>query len=230
MADGDFKSSTIFAVGSAVAATIGLLVLIYKEVLLPTHTLNLQNQINAQTAETSALKAKIEPLEKANISQKEQIGVLQTKLRELQSGSVFVPGNPFPIGYSAIRFGQPISDVEKVYPADSIDKGEERGFWTVKLDHPVLSSAVYYFTTDKQQRSFIYQISFHFRRDPNSSIEQDTDALIARMTQVLGPPASNPRQRLFLWNAPDKTHIYVINYPSITIAPEPIQPGGWPRS
>jgi hypothetical protein len=164
---GDFKSSPVFVAGSTAAATIALAVLIYKEVLLPTHTLALQNQITALTTESAAYKARIEPLEKTNDSLNEQAGLLRAKVRELEAANLFSAGNPYPIGFGAVRIGQPISDVEKTFPAEQINK-ERIAYWSVTTDHALISSATYYFSGDKK---VIHQVLFILRSGKTNSLE-----------------------------------------------------------
>lgn len=119
--------------------------------LLPTHTLSLQNQITALTAENKNLKEKLDPLEVKTKSQNEQVDLLKTKVRELEKTNVFIPGNSYPIGLSAIRVGQPASDIDKLFPNSNIKK-EERDYWSVELDHSVFGRVTYYFSGEK--RSF----------------------------------------------------------------------------
>lgn len=225
MAD-DLKSSPVFIAGSSVAATIGICVLIYKEVLLPTHTLSLQNQINAQNVENGALKAKIEPLERANASLKEQIGLLQARSRELEASNLFSAGTPYPVGLAAIRIGQPNTEIEKAYPVGRIDKTKDEGFWSVGVENSVIESITYYFASDKK----IYQMLFHLRTQGKTSVEEDAKFLISKLTDSLGTPIANPKPGYAAWNCPDKVKAYIFNSRYYLIIEAATIPRGWPRS
>jgi hypothetical protein len=223
----DFKNSRVFIAGASVAATIGLAILIYEKVLLPTHTLSLQNQIASLSTDNKSFKDKIEPLEVSNKSLKEQVELLLAKVRSLEATNLFVSGNPYPVGLSAVRTGQPISDVDKIFPAETIDKEKVDSYWSVKLSHAVISDATYYFSGDKK---IIYQVFFWMRSEVKTTAVQDAAFLAAKLTEALGPPSATPKPGYYVWNVSEKTRVYVRAGRHFLVTDVPTAPRDWPRT
>jgi outer membrane murein-binding lipoprotein Lpp len=143
----------------AVAGTLLLCIPLYKEVLLPAQTASLQYQTeelerSLTQAETTAKAAKDRENRLAGEmeTQAQTISRLSTGLNELKTGSLFLDGSVYPIGYEKVRIDDSIDILTKHYPGATIAQKTE-DYWSVKVEHPFFRHITYYFRESSRKIS-----------------------------------------------------------------------------
>lgn len=213
-----WKDHPLVVASIAVAATIGLAVLLFKEVILPTHSVSLSNQITSLTNELQILRKKSEAdvqsigdlsakLEAAN----RRAENLEQSLTKARISNLFSSGNPYPIGLGRIQVGQSIEQVTLAYPTASIKKSD--GYWSVENQHPFFESIVYYYDEEEKSK-IVTHISFRrlFRSKVGDSFLQE------KLTEALGPPKSWSRTNFYSWQM-SKLTVYMSDPTSMILMP-----------
>lgn len=174
MNNANWKDHPIVVATIAVAATVGLMIALFTEVIIPTQIAHLTNQL----ADCPVAKKEKEEAEKKIILLEEQLTESKAKLLAAQQASPFVVGNPYPSGFGQVRLGDQISKVAEYFPAATIQKDEDS--WLINwAESPFIS--ILYFYEEKPTKK-IYKIVYIFR-------SEDPDALRVKVTEALGTPA-----------------------------------------
>lgn len=206
----------------AVAGTIVLAVLIVKEVILPTHTAAMTNQVAALSAEVSSLRASKADADNKLAQIRTQVAELDRKLSQAQHANLFSLGSPYPVGVGQVRVDDPISSLTTTYPDALIEKNEN-GYWSVNDQHKVFNSIVYYYD-EKIPNNPITHIMFSF----GYPLTVDATFLQGKLVEVLGAPKQWQRKGYFSWNTQANVTLYKDDEESFIVMRNGSRPGSWP--
>lgn len=235
----------LHAAAVTMVSTVTVLVLIYKEVLLPTQLATSTYRIESLEREVKAAQTERDSYIAALNKEKESHAVtdvaltreiaqvaekydalkadhknLQTDYAQLQLGSLFSNGSPYPSAYKAIAVGDPIDKVQQLYGEKSIEKSD--AYWATKIEHPYFGSATYYFT--EEEKPSIYQILYMARYDANVQPGFFQDQL----TRAFGDPTTIADEHFF-WGIPPTLSVFKSDRDAFIVARKDIIPGGWHR-
>jgi hypothetical protein len=201
-----WKDHPVFIASAAAVATLGVTVLVYKEMVIPTQTALLQNEIvrlrqqmglpDDEAGGIRALRKKTETLEK-------ELKEANVKIAELQQSNLFAPGNPYPIGLAKVKIGDSVENVPKIFEEKSISRDHET-YWSVLRPHASFSSVSYVFDPKSSDKR-ITHIYFFFKKD------MPPELLHFKLTEALGPPTTNPRKDTYIWRTDQKLTVYKDN-------------------
>lgn len=208
-----------------------------------TSELSNQQEKNKQlTLDAEASRSEVQSLQAVIVSQKETIA-------ELEMGRIFDLSNPYPVGFRQIKVLDDINEVEALYEESTIDK-ERPGYWSVKVEHALFESVIYYFDRflEDSEKQTVYQISYVIRdfkyenhraqlnerlsKAPTTSkVELSDDFLITTLNETLGTGLSwefGP-DRHYAWTTPYSLTVYMTGptYDRFTVAFEGLAPGNW---
>jgi hypothetical protein len=205
---------------SAVAAGLGLFVLglqvgvsYSKDVYLSTKDGKLGYQVEELSKQKGELQSALEKersdraAEKAAADQKNAGLQLELKnsraaTREAQLSNLFQFGLPYPSGVAKVKVGDLSAAVDAAYTSTSIDKSEGT-FWSVKLDHEVFSSVIYYSDKGGKNGQSVYQILFMSRPEalPTDNYLQE------KLVDLLGPPTKQTLKGAKYWDLPNRLRV-----------------------
>lgn len=212
----NWKDHPLAVAALAVAGTFAATAFAFLEIVIPTQTARIENQI----ADLPGLRAQVETLELSTSAKDRQINDLKRKIEVLEQRGLFSSGNPFPIAFSRVRIGQPIVDLEDAYRNFEIERRE--GFWTVRPDHGVFRSITYYFDERSSQHTITHASFFlELGNDFGDHFLQD------QIVAALGNPTSNPRGDFFEWRLEDYS-VFKTHSSNFLILPAGMHPGYWP--
>ena len=164
----------VYIAGIAVAGTIAICIMVYKEVLLPAQMATSEFRISELDRQLRDVKSENVELgraaEKAKSSEALDVKKLSDELlvvnKELAKvnqefarfklGNLFFEGGVYPATFEGVKVGQPIEVVDKVFQISAIEKDD--GYVTVKVDHPFFNRVVFYYDDDLPHN--IYQIMY----------------------------------------------------------------------
>jgi len=229
----------VYVAAVAVAGTIGLSVLIYKEVLLPSHLAasqfqieSLERQLSECTSGSAATDNALSECKRAGEQEKEafesvikesrsELELAQAQLKELIMGSLFLNSSPYPVTLEDVRAGDPLDVLREKRPsAHPIEK--EDGYWSLEVDHPYFQYVTYYF--DDKPGSPIYQI--YYRAKHLTPVSENF--LQTQLVRTLGTPISFPKEH-YIWLLPHGLLVYKSEPDAYIVAREGVVPGGWDR-
>ncbi|WP_429234110.1 coiled-coil domain-containing protein [Aeromonas salmonicida] len=237
----NWKEHPIVVAAVAVSGTIALAVLLIKEVILPTHTAALTNQISSLSAEVSSLREDKESTKKTisilqeNISSLnkdisrnqhshlEKISDLEDKLTQAQLANLFSFGNPYPSGLGVVRIGDSIEKVLTTYPESSVEK-DNNGYWTVKDQHKIFNRIVYYYDK-KHSHNQISHISFTVRYP----LTINEKLLQEKLIEALGTPKEWSMEDFFSWNTQAGVTLFKDSNDGFLLMRNDYFPGYWPN-
>jgi len=191
-----------------VVATFGVTLLVFREIVIPTQTASLQNEV-ADLRKQASFAANVAGEKDGAIRQlQERISLLEKELKNTQSKlaaaqltNLFEFGNPYPIGLGNIRVGNTRDRISQVYADSSIER--TAGFWSVKMEHAAWSSVTYYFARVDGEL-LIYQILFFFRRDATP------ETLLQKLTEALGHPTTpGTKPNCYVWSLKKPQELFV---------------------
>ncbi|MEJ1409098.1 MAG: hypothetical protein RPU60_02615 [Candidatus Sedimenticola sp. (ex Thyasira tokunagai)] len=225
MTQENFKNHPISIASLAVVGTIAIGILLYKEVILPTHTLSLKNEISALKSEVNKLNAKVSSLVKVEVKNK----ALLNRLALQEKGNLFSVGNPYPIGLEQVRIGDSLSKVSDVYTLASYPNAivkiqKESSYVTVSNAHAFFEYITYYID-EKNTKLPITHISFN--ASPINELPKGF--LQEKIIAAFGYPDSNPKGEYYSWDSNFKTTIYKIDNDGYTLISEGYRLGFWPE-
>lgn len=165
--ESSWRDHPVVVASIAVAATLTLM----GGVIFPLLTAHLSSEnselrkvADAKGEEIGGLKKQLDALELKLVAEKAAFQKLEnekTKIaEEFRLATIenpFVLPSGYPKGLDTIRIGSTPAEVEAAFPEAQIDKKVE-GFWSIKVTHPIFSSATYYFGSDNRA---ITHILFH---------------------------------------------------------------------
>lgn len=217
-----WKDHPIVVAAMAVAGTIALGVLLVKEVILPTHTAALTNEVASLSAEASSLRASKADTDDELAKLQTQVAELDRKLAQAQHANLFTFGSPYPVGVGQVRVGDPISSLTTIYPATLIDKNEI-GYWSVNNQHKVFNSIVYYYD-EKLPKNPITHIMFSV----TYPVTVDDTFLQSKLVEALGAPKQWHRKGYFSWDTQANVTLYKNDEDSFIVMDNGSRPGAWP--
>jgi hypothetical protein len=157
-----WKDQPLAIAAITAVGTISILVFLYKEVVIPTQTASLQNEISSLRKQMNlpddeaggirALRKKVDDLEK-------QLSSANAKLAEAQLTNLFSFGNPYPSGLAQVKIGDRIELIDRTYPSNSIDRSRG-GYWSVKTGHSAFESVTYYFDRNSAEKRVTHMLFF----------------------------------------------------------------------
>jgi hypothetical protein len=224
----NWKDHPLVAATLGVTGTIALAVVLVKEVILPTHTASLTNQIATLTAEKTALLRGSAETDQIIRSQKQtlegseqKIAALEQQLHEARVNNLFESGNPYPIGLGGVRIGQKISEVSRVYAGKKIE--EDDGYFALDVNHPVFSHLTYYFNP---RDKIITHILFHgqyYSKLGDTFLQQ-------KFVHAFGSPRTWAKPEYYSWTFANAITIYKSNPKNYVLMGGNFTPNRWPSS
>lgn len=200
-----WKDHPLAVAAIAVAATIALAVLLVKEVILPTHTASLGNQVSALTSQVAALgqaKAEgvtsLEQLQSEFAEERHKNATLEQRLSEAQLSNLFAPQNPYPTGLGLVKVGQSVEEVSRAYPPESVQMNDD--YWTVKDQHRLFTHITYFFD-EKSKTKAISHILFQGSSQKNIG----DDYLQQKLAEALGAPKQWSKANHYTWQTKTAT-------------------------
>jgi hypothetical protein len=198
------------------AAAFGAAVMFFYNVILPTHTVSLQNRIAALSEEPITRRAKV--AEEKVHALEGQLKEAQRVAAEFQLAKVFVAGSPYPVGLDRVKIGDTQEDIINVFPKDSIEMFGRR-WWSVKDQHPLFKTITYYFDGKK-----VGQIAFAGSPDASGGVGE---VLYSRLVDALGP-ATEARGEYYRWKTNSKLAVFLQKPASaLHLLPVGYHPGSW---
>ncbi|KFZ39140.1 hypothetical protein HR45_01710 [Shewanella mangrovi] len=226
----DWKDHPISIAAVAVAATIGLCILIGKEIVLPTYTASLNNTIELLKNEKNKIETEKKSIENKAEALTKKLGEsdstnkdLLKKLEQAQYGNLFSNGDPYPVGLGSVRIGDPAKSILKIYPKASIDV-DKKGFITIKNQHQLFNDIVYYVNEDDKNlpiTHIMYRINYTTKIDDNF--------LQKKLIDSFGLPEEWEWDNYYSWQTKSKLIIYKDDDRSIILMNQNYSPGTWPR-
>ena len=156
MGNQNWKDHPVSIAALAVAGTIAVGVLLYKEVILPTHTLSLQNELSSaenrlarSSQENIRLNEELSSLKQAIGKLKEENSFLEIKISKIEATNLLSTENPYPPGLDQVRIGDPFKKIKLVYdkkefPKVSVDIKPDKRFVVVNNAHSFFKGITYY--------------------------------------------------------------------------------------
>ncbi|TYK64140.1 hypothetical protein [Colwellia echini] len=236
MSQQNWKDHPLSSAAVAVAGTIAIGVLLYKEVILPTHTLSLQNEISSLKSDISKSKEKIREqsllLKSANTSLnkfKDENIALKGQLISSQISNLFVPNNPYPLGLAQVRIGDPASKIHdffkpSIFPDSLIEVEPANRYITVKYAHSAFKHVTYFLDEDKPELPITH---INFSGFDHSSTSRDI--LQEKLIANHGNPDSTPRKGFYSWDGEFKTTIFKSDSKSYVLMEHGFILGYWPK-
>lgn len=219
LATASWKDHPLVVAAGAVAATIALAILLVKEVILPTHTASLNNQLSSLPtlqSENAKLEAKLSEMQR-------KLDDSQRRLQLAQNTGMLIVGSPYPTGLGKVRVGDNIAELEKHFAPGSIDKSKE-GYVSLRVEHGVIEDATYYFD-ETSKAKLISHISYRL------SYAQKFDDLFLqeKLIEALGKPTTNPRGSFYSWKTGLRVTVYKSSSNQYLVMDDSFTPGFWPK-
>lgn len=212
----------------AVAATIGLAVIIFKEIVLPTQTASLTNEITNLKSSLAFKSKEISTLKNSKLDSQKQIANLQSQVNELnqkvyeaQNANLFSFGNPYPLGVGRAKIKDPISTLTTIYPEQQITQND--GYWSVRNQHKIFTDITYYFDESSPQKT-ITHIAFSMDYSKNNE-----DFLQTKLIETLGQPKTWKRKGFFSWETKSSAIVYKSDNDRFILMQEGFAPGYWSK-
>lgn len=185
--------SPIIAAAVAVSATIGLAVLVVKEIVLPTHVAAVTYELDSTKKELAAKTDRIVQLEDEKQALSSRINELEKEKQRLssdlfaaQNANAFVKGSPYPVGLEKIKIGDKIELIDSVYPSSAVRKDKRQVI--AETQHAIFVRSYY---THNHTTSTPIVNSIRFVTDAfNPRVDQRaTEVWIGEsLARSLGPP------------------------------------------
>jgi hypothetical protein len=209
----DWKSHPVVVATIAAVSAIGVSILIFKEIVIPTQTASLQNEIaslrkqldlpDGEAAGIRTLRKQVETLENSLKQAKADVAIAQLS-------NLFAIGNPYPIGLGQIKIGDSIEAIEKTYPATSIDR--KSAWWSVKGQHAVFDDVTYNFDRNAKDKRVSYILFF-------MNFDAPVELLKTKLVEALGQPSAiGPKEGCYFWKLDqglvvrmDRPHSFVLS-------------------
>lgn len=218
----NWKDHPVVVASMAVAGTVALAVLLVKELILPTHTAALTNQVASLSSEVSSLRAYKKEAEKKLAQIEAQVTQLDRRLFQAQHANLFSIGNPYPVGVGQIRVGDPISNIAAIYPEIAIKKNEN-GYWSIEDRHKIFSYITYYFDESQPKNPIT-----HIRFSAAYSDEISDDFLQEKLIESFGGARHWKRKGFFSWKTSANVVVYKNDNKSYLVMQDDSRPGFWP--
>lgn len=228
----------VYVAAVAVAGTIGLSILLYKEVLLPAQMAARDFQIeelrrinDSLSNQKFDLEQKIRDfevtqnsirknLEEALTQVRGDLTKKTTELNEYKKGSLFLNGSPYPVGLDEIKIGQSIHTISQKYPDEKTKKQD--GYWSVDIDHPYFKDITFYFWEEADYP--IYQISY----SAGYLTDVGPEFLQTQIERTLGMPLKIADDH-FIWHTRQNLAVYKGDDHYFILGEQGQPPGGWER-
>jgi len=226
----NWKDHPVVIAAAAVVATSGFWILLDKEVILPTQTAKLNNQINDRSSHNLSLTEENVKLSNAKLERDQKIEQLEAKVSELEHknsdlelSNLFSLGNPYPVNFRQVKIGDTIASQATIYPENVIQKDDD-GYWTIDNHDKIFSRVVYYYekTLPKNPVTHIaFFVDYKANLD-NSSIQQ-------KLVEAFGPPKQWRRKGYFSWPTHSKVTVYNLDKLGFVLMQEGSTPSSWPN-
>jgi len=177
----------------AVASTIGLMLLLFNEIILPVRTDDLEKELGSLNSEVIKLRSDVSDKESRIQSLRLELRTVRDQFYELQNISLFSKNNPFPQGLRDVRPGTSSKQIEKAFQSGQIEKTDNR-YWVVNLKHSTFKSATYYLEKVNGNH-FVSHISYSLRSDQDFG----NDFLQNKLEEALGTPRSWKLDGYYSW-------------------------------
>jgi hypothetical protein len=184
-----------FKVATAAAfAVSAALIGVFTQVVIPTHTAALNNEIielrkelkipEGQKTGVRAMFERITELES-------ELKTTKAKLGAAQLPNLFQSGDPYPVGLSIVKIGGSAETISRHH-----SKAErKRGYWSVDNPQPLFRSITYIVGHEQSPK---VETILLFTEKPLIG-----EVLQAKLTEALGQPISGPRTGCFKWKVKD---------------------------
>lgn len=200
----DIKNHPLYLVGTTIVGSVSICILIFKEIVLPTMTIKLDNQIEKLLESENNLKNTLsETKEKLNLKTNEYNLTLESlnkelistkiKLEDLETTNLFENNSPYPTTLSQIKIGDSINKLFSFYNEKDITKKE--GYWRVNSGHAIFSDITYYFDDESKEQPIthiLFQISREKFINPNF--------LQKKLENTFGTPKTYKAKEFYSWH------------------------------
>lgn len=232
-----WKDHPIIIAATSAIAGFGFCILIVKEVLLPTQTAQLNNEIATLKNTINTLKGEIASLVAENrglhgtktVSEKEvrnlqaELDTAEKKITQAQIVNIFASGNPYPNGLDHIQIGHPISSVSESFPVSDIIRNED-GYWSVSTKHNIFHHVTYYYDDSKPSKPITHIL---FSMQANNL---ENEFLQNKLTAALGTPTKWKKNNQYSWATQYKATAYKESAFSYLLMRDGYKPALWKQS
>lgn len=172
----------ITVAAAAVAATIGLAIILVKEIVLPTHSAavtfeaavakkDFAEKLEAAQSANAATESALEKEKAATIKLKSEADELKTQIKELriilfatQQNNLFSRNDPYPFGLDRVKVGDSVETIQQVFAGSTV-KSQKRQM-RVEGGHDLFTDIFFTFDADSKEKvvdSIRYYISNYTR-------------------------------------------------------------------
>ena len=232
-----WKDNPLAVSAITVAGTLALSVLVVKDIIVPTYTQSIKNELSLNKIKLEKAlkineknKLRVKDLEKEVVQLREHNVSLTSQLKNSLATNVFSFNNPYPKGFGEIRVGDNINLLAKKYGKDKIEikLGDVDTYTTynLKIKHKFFERVTYYIEDDDNT---IEKMSFSIPQyDKNFKKLFDGDYLHNQLTDALGSPITWNKKEYYSWYIGHNLAVYKSSDFSFSIAPKDKRPAYWP--
>ncbi|GAB3757279.1 hypothetical protein GCM10028796_01160 [Ramlibacter monticola] len=225
---GSWKESPLVVATAAVSGKLTATIAVFLQVVLPTREAELKNEITELTKAQTRVQAKLDEKDselksvQANlVATKARADSLQAELRVALTSQLFNANDPYPNGLRAVRVGERIDAVPKMYPKATIDRSTN-GVLVLKDYHPTFSTVSFFFDESDANRQ-ITHIAFEIKKGPDYASE----FLQRKLRDALGEPRSGVKPDQFGWVRAGGAGTFKADAYSYLIAKDGVTPQWW---
>ena len=223
LTDSDTGNHPVAVAAVASASTIGLMLLLFNEVILPIRTDNLEEELGSLNREAIQLRSEVADKAAQIHSLNAELKYVRDQLYELQTASLFNRDNPFPLGLRNIRPGSTKKQLEASFVPNAIDKTNKE-YWTVKLDHSTFDTATYYFKSEGEgEAQTVSHIAYSLPYDHQFG----DDFLQKKLVDALGAPRQWSLDEFYSWETKRRT-VYKRDPDFFIVTNKGMIPALWP--
>ncbi len=213
----------IAAAAAAVAAVIGIAVVLVKEIVLPTHTAaitfeaavakkELADKLDNTRREHSASQTALAKERETTEALKAEVDNLKSRIKDLnyallatQQTNLFSKNSPYPFGLDKVKVGDNLALVEEAYPGPKLRR-EKRS--TVVQDGHDLFSEIYYDFIPETENKIVDGIRFYisnYKRSKNSLAPVPDGWLREALVRAMGDGVLvGPDDDCLAWMLPER--------------------------
>lgn len=195
----DWKDSPLYVATVVAVGTASVVTAVFTQVVIPTKEQDLSNQLKqlqlANTDLTNKASALVASAKVAEVERKKvqsDLDATKNKLKETALNNLFSVGNPYPSGLRAVRVGESVTNVSRLF-GQALIKKEEDGAITIKDPSGVFHEVSYYFSSDDPRRKITH---IAFALDENNYAP---DFLQAKLQEALGAPSIGKKPNHSAW-------------------------------
>jgi len=189
----DIKNHPLYLVGVAIVGSVSICILIFKEIVLPTMTIKLQNQVEKLSESENNLQKILLTTQDTLTLKLKELNSTKIKLEELETIHVFETNSPYPATLNKVKIGDLIDKLLEFFDEKNIQKTDT--YWTVTSEHAVFPTITYYF-----DESVIPHTISHIMFSLKGHYFTDKDFLQHKLESSFGEPTKlGKRKNYYVW-------------------------------